>query len=132
MWKFKYGLCCERSDYLVTAIKFCVPLNEVNIQTDAQFLYNTFNLISVILDGCEDAAGFAATLLKDTEILSLIKRQLTRDDFDDNVLAAKETLAILLQMQPNLLAKKITSIIMKMMKRLKVEMENYLIYYWDL
>ena len=86
-------------------------------------------MISVILDGCEDAAGFAATLLKDTEILSLIKRQLTRDNFDDNVLAATETLAILLQMQPNLLAKKITSIIVKMMKRLKVEMENYLIYY---
>lgn len=61
-------------------------------------------MISVILDGCEDAAGFAAAFLKDTEFLSLIKRQLTRDDFDDNVLAATETLAILLQMQPNFIS----------------------------
>ncbi|OHT06935.1 hypothetical protein TRFO_24892 [Tritrichomonas foetus] len=90
----------RRSDYLVTAIAGCLPLDEVNIQTDAQFLYNTFNLIAVILDGCEDAQGFADTILKNTELLELVKRQFKRDDFDENVLAATETLAILLQIYP--------------------------------
>lgn len=94
----------KRSEYLVKAISFCLPLNEVNVQSDAQFLYNTFNLISVILDGCDDAPGFAEILLKNTEIISLIKRQFRRDDFDDNVLAATETLAILLQIQPNFIS----------------------------
>lgn len=40
----------KRSDYLIEAISCCVPLSEISIQSDAQFLYNTFNLISVILE----------------------------------------------------------------------------------
>ena len=94
----------KRSNYLITAIQYCGPLDEVNVQTDAQFLYNTFNLISVILDGCEEPQEFAQKILKETEIISLIQRQLQRDDFDENVLAATETLAILLQLYPPFIA----------------------------
>lgn len=90
----------KKSEFLYKAISVCLPINENNIQTDAQLLYNTFDLISIILDGCEDAPEFAKTLLNNTDILTLIKRQLQRDEFDDNVLAATETLAILLQLQP--------------------------------
>lgn len=89
-----------KSGILETAISKCECVDFKDVQSDAQFLYNTFGLISIILDGCDDGKDFANLLLKKTKLLSLIEKQFIRDDFDENVLAASETLAILLQIQP--------------------------------
>ncbi|KAH0792440.1 DUF1716-domain-containing protein [Histomonas meleagridis] len=95
----------KRGNYLEIAISRCVTVNFIEVQPDAQLLYGTFNLIATILDGCEDAPDYATHLLQDTEVLSLIEKQFIRDDFDENVLAATETLAILLQIQPSFISK---------------------------
>jgi hypothetical protein len=90
----------RRSNLLSESIHRCLGLDEVQIQTDAQFFYNTFNLLSTILDGLEDGKEFASQILRETDIIPLIHRQFGRDDFDENVLQATETLAILLQLHP--------------------------------
>jgi hypothetical protein len=62
-------------------------------------------LIITILDGCDDSQDFSLDLLSATPLLSIIERQFSRDDFDENVFAATETLETLLQTQPKFIAK---------------------------
>jgi hypothetical protein len=87
------------------AIETCVSLDERHVQPDAQYLYNTFNLITTILDGCDESQDFSHELLSATPLLRIVERQFSRDDFDENVFAAIETLEILLQTQPRFIAK---------------------------
>ena len=91
-----------KEDFITNAINACEKLDEVNIQSDAQFLYITFELISIVLDGCDDSKQVAENIIKNTNILKIITKQFERDDFDENVLGASELLAIMLQMSPEL------------------------------
>lgn len=88
----------RRSDLLMHAIESCAAINEVRVQTDAQFLYNTLTLLSTILDGCDEGKEFASKLIRETKLLNVIKRQFERDDFDENVQACAEIMSILLQL----------------------------------
>lgn len=92
-----------RENIIEFALKSCEILDEVNNQSDAQFLYSTFELISIIIDGCDDSKSVSEKILKETNILSLITKQFERNDFDENVLSASELLAILLQISPPLI-----------------------------
>lgn len=86
--------------YFKTAIKSAEIIDEINIQSDAQFLYSIFTLISTVIDGCDEPKAFIDSITQDSPLITLIHRQFNRDDFDQNVLAASELLAILLQLQP--------------------------------
>jgi hypothetical protein len=90
-----------RTNCIIEAVGTCLSLNERQIQSDAQFLYNTLDLISTILDGSEDAKDFADAILHQTKVLEVCQKQLARDDFDENIVACTETLAVLLQLRPN-------------------------------
>ena len=92
-----------RENIIEFALKSCEILDEVNNQSDAQFLYSTFELISIIIDGCEDPKQVVDGLMKNTNILKLITKEFEREDFDENVLSASELLAILLQISPQLI-----------------------------
>ncbi|EAY21618.1 hypothetical protein TVAG_013840 [Trichomonas vaginalis G3] len=93
-----------KEKYIITAIKNAESIDEINIQSDAQYLYSIFNLISTIIDGCEEPKAFIDSFIKDTILLKLIERQFQRDDFDQNVLAASELLAIILQSNTSTIA----------------------------
>lgn len=95
----------RKSDCVFEAINSCVRVDEANIQNDAQFLYDTLSLIATILDGCEDGREYAETLVEKTKLLEILQRQFSRDDFDENVLAASELLSVILQFQPKLVQK---------------------------
>ena len=91
-----------KEEFIQISIKACEKIDEVNVQSDAQFMYLTFELLSITLDGCDDSKQVSETVLKETNILKLIEKEFTRDDFDENVLAASELLAIMLQTSPSL------------------------------
>lgn len=83
------------------AINACEDLDEVNYQTDAQFLYEVFKLITELVDGCDDAEVFIEDLVKNTKLLSVILKQFNREDFDENVLEASEVLIVSIQIYKN-------------------------------
>ena len=92
----------KKSECLLATVENCVGVSEGDVQSDAQFVYDTMTLLSTILDACEDGKEFAERLARKTKLFEVIQRQFARDDFDENVLAASELLSVILQFEPKL------------------------------
>lgn len=90
----------KKSDFAIIAITSCLDLDEVNIQSDAQMVYNTFSFISKLLENIDEPNEYASILLGKSSIVSLVQKQFERVDFDDNIFVASDTFATLLQFHP--------------------------------